>query len=91
MVDPAIDPKTASPYPGCMIESFNEAPNSAPCPRLQVEVAHFVKNIVGFACETSCDEELVIVNDGCVSGATFWYRATDLRLSPVMRLQVEDD
>jgi hypothetical protein len=74
-----------------MIESTDEAPCLGPGKCFEIEVANVVQDVVVLTRDTADNEELVLMEDRCVSGSAFGNGAGDLGLCPVRCLEVEDD
>lgn len=74
-----------------MIKACHKAPCARPGESLQVKVADVVEDTIVLAGDASHDEELVVVEDACMSSSASRDWSILSWLSPMCRLQVEND
>lgn len=74
-----------------MVESADKSPCSGPSESLQIKIADVIEDVIIVPSYTSNDEQLVFVENSCVSSSAFRNWTVDSRLCPMCGFQVEDD
>jgi hypothetical protein len=74
-----------------MVKSAYETPSFGPGERLQIQITDVVKHIVVVTRDSPNNEQLILVQNSGMSCSAFGYMSSNSRLSPVSRLEVEND